>query len=185
MFTLNGALAVGAEDRIGSLEPGKLADFIVLDRNILEIPVAGLRDTIVERTVVGGDVVFDREEAEADLEVVDIEITNRELDNAVDAAALNLIVKEEFVGASCRCCAIRPPSLRSGSAAAPDPVNRAFGALEKEGYEPARPARQIYWEKSDATYWIQWTLKDETATLFAYDPEVGEAVEVLKVRERR
>jgi imidazolonepropionase-like amidohydrolase len=37
--TLNGAQALGAEDRLGSIEPGKLADFAVLEEN----PVANFK----------------------------------------------------------------------------------------------------------------------------------------------
>ena len=61
VFTINGAYAVGAEDRIGSIEVGKLADFIVLDRNLLEIEPTRIRDTVVERTVLGGRIVYDRD----------------------------------------------------------------------------------------------------------------------------
>jgi predicted amidohydrolase YtcJ len=57
MYTLNGAYA-GFEEKIkGSLEEGKLADFVVLDRNLLEIPVDELKDVSVLATFVGGQVV--------------------------------------------------------------------------------------------------------------------------------
>ena len=61
-FTLGGAhcLGFGWENKLGSIEEGKLADFIVLDRNLFEIPIAELYQTQVERTVLGGAVVFDR-----------------------------------------------------------------------------------------------------------------------------
>ena len=61
-FTLGGAECLGFDwpDKIGSIEKGKLADFIVLDRNIFEMPIAELYQTQVERTVVGGEVVFER-----------------------------------------------------------------------------------------------------------------------------
>jgi predicted amidohydrolase YtcJ len=42
----------------GSLEVGKFADLIVLDRNVLEIPADEIADTIVLQTVVGGRIVF-------------------------------------------------------------------------------------------------------------------------------
>jgi predicted amidohydrolase YtcJ len=45
---------------LGSIETGKLADFIVIDRNIFEIPVEELKETRVDLTVVGGEVVFSR-----------------------------------------------------------------------------------------------------------------------------
>ncbi len=61
-FTLGGAhcLGFGWENKLGSIEEGTLADFIVLDRNLFEIPIAELYQTQVERTVLGGAVVFDR-----------------------------------------------------------------------------------------------------------------------------
>jgi len=60
-FTMGGAecLGFGWPDKIGSIEQGKLADFIVLDRNIFEIPIDELYQTRVERTVLGGDVVYE------------------------------------------------------------------------------------------------------------------------------
>jgi hypothetical protein len=58
MYTLNGAYA-GFEEKIkGSLETGKLADFVVLDRNLVEIPVEGLKDVKVLATFVGGQAVY-------------------------------------------------------------------------------------------------------------------------------
>lgn len=71
-----------------------------------------------------------------------------------------------------------------GAKRAPDAVNSAFGALLDRGYLFARPARTVYWKNTDATYWIQWTLKDDVAILFAYDPELEKVVEVLQVREK-
>ena len=41
----------------------KLADFILLDRNLFEIPIAELYQTRVELTVLGGEVVYDRSSA--------------------------------------------------------------------------------------------------------------------------
>ena len=47
-------------DKLGSIEAGKLADFIVIDRNIFEVPIEQVHETEVDLTVVGGKVVFDR-----------------------------------------------------------------------------------------------------------------------------
>ena len=60
-FTLDGAASLGYDwpDKIGSIETGKLADFIVIDRNIFEIPVADLHLTRIERTVLGGEVIYE------------------------------------------------------------------------------------------------------------------------------
>ena len=60
VFTINGAYAVGAEDRIGSIEKGKLADMIVLDRNLFEISPNDIRNTQVLKTILNGKVVYDR-----------------------------------------------------------------------------------------------------------------------------
>ena len=69
IFTRNGAAAGKSEDRTGSLEVGKAADFIVLDRNIFEIPIADVSDVKVLMTVVDGNVVH-RSSAETSTEPV-------------------------------------------------------------------------------------------------------------------
>lgn len=56
-YTLNAAYASFEENIKGSLEPGKLADFVLLDRNIFEIDKNEICDTKVELTVLGGEVV--------------------------------------------------------------------------------------------------------------------------------
>jgi len=57
-FTLNAAYAGFGEDETGSLEKGKLADFVVLDRDIFALDPADIPKTQVLRTVVGGEVVY-------------------------------------------------------------------------------------------------------------------------------
>jgi len=57
LYTTYSAYAGFEEDSKGSLEPGKLADLIVLTENPFEIPVDALKDVQVETTVVGGRVV--------------------------------------------------------------------------------------------------------------------------------
>lgn len=54
--TINAARAIHMEDRIGSIEVGKLADFAVLDGDLLGTPADGIRGLPVWMTVVGGDV---------------------------------------------------------------------------------------------------------------------------------
>jgi predicted amidohydrolase YtcJ len=58
-ITVNAAYTLRQEKETGSLEVGKLADFIVLDRNFLTIPAEDIANVKVLQTVVGGKVVFD------------------------------------------------------------------------------------------------------------------------------
>jgi predicted amidohydrolase YtcJ len=54
LYTINNAFLTFEEDEKGSLEPGKLADFIVIDRDILTCPVDEVKDIQVEATYLGG-----------------------------------------------------------------------------------------------------------------------------------
>lgn len=58
-FTLAAAYAAHQEERLGSLEPGKWADFILLDRDFFTIPVSDIDDIQVRQTWVGGKLVYD------------------------------------------------------------------------------------------------------------------------------
>ena len=60
-FTLAAAYAARQEDRLGSLEPGKWADFIIIDRDYFTIPAAQIDDIVVLETWVGGKQAFARE----------------------------------------------------------------------------------------------------------------------------
>jgi predicted amidohydrolase YtcJ len=57
-YTLSGAYASFEEDIKGSIEVGKLADLIVLSRNILECPPEEILNTSVDLTMVDGVVVY-------------------------------------------------------------------------------------------------------------------------------
>jgi predicted amidohydrolase YtcJ len=57
-FTINGAYALHSDQYFGSLEQGKLADLIVINQNLLQIPVTRIPDTKVLMTLVGGEAVF-------------------------------------------------------------------------------------------------------------------------------
>jgi len=63
-LTINGASLFGHQDQLGSIEPGKTADLIVLDRNIVELAENGHSDQVGETktvlTVFNGRVVFER-----------------------------------------------------------------------------------------------------------------------------
>ena len=60
IFTINGAVAGKVGDSSGSLEIGKDADFIVLDRNVFEVPISDVGETQVLLSVVGGETVVDK-----------------------------------------------------------------------------------------------------------------------------
>jgi len=61
-YTVNNAWVGMMEDELGRVKPGLLADLAVLDRNPLEVDPAELKDVEVVLTIVGGRIVFDREE---------------------------------------------------------------------------------------------------------------------------
>ncbi len=58
-YTINGAYAFGQETETGSLEVGKAADLVVLDRNLFEIPVERIHQVRVVRTVLEGKTVWE------------------------------------------------------------------------------------------------------------------------------
>jgi predicted amidohydrolase YtcJ len=60
-YTFNNARVLGCDEKLGSLEPGKLADLIVLDTDLLTCPEEQLAATRVLRTYVGGKLVYPRE----------------------------------------------------------------------------------------------------------------------------
>ena len=60
LYTVNNAFLTFDEGRKGSLEPGKFADFVVLDRDILSCPVEQVKDITVEATYLGGARVYAR-----------------------------------------------------------------------------------------------------------------------------
>jgi predicted amidohydrolase YtcJ len=57
-FTLANAYAAHQEDVVGSLEPGKWADFIVIDRNYFDVPESEIDDIQVLETWIAGKKVY-------------------------------------------------------------------------------------------------------------------------------
>jgi predicted amidohydrolase YtcJ len=60
LFTVNSARQMGNANKTGRIEPGMLADLIVIDRNPYEIPITEVHKTIVKKAIINGEVVYDR-----------------------------------------------------------------------------------------------------------------------------
>ncbi|MEE9296343.1 MAG: amidohydrolase family protein, partial [Phycisphaerae bacterium] len=60
ILTMGGAVAMQHEDKVGSIEDGKYADFIVLDRNPFEMPVNEIGKIKVLKTVFEGGLVYEK-----------------------------------------------------------------------------------------------------------------------------
>lgn len=59
LYTINNAYLNFEEKKKGSIEPGKFADLIMIDRDISKCPADDIRDTKVLLTMVGGKIVWD------------------------------------------------------------------------------------------------------------------------------
>jgi predicted amidohydrolase YtcJ len=58
-YTRNAALAMGQLDQIGSIAPGKQADLVMLDRDLLTVPADEMKETRVLWTMVAGRKVYE------------------------------------------------------------------------------------------------------------------------------
>lgn len=58
-YTINGAYQMKLDERQGSIEVGKRADLVVLDRNLFEIPSSEISDARVMMTLFNGQVVYE------------------------------------------------------------------------------------------------------------------------------
>jgi len=59
-YTMGSAFAEFQEREKGSITRGKLADLVILNEDILSIEPVRIKDVLVETTIVGGKVVFQR-----------------------------------------------------------------------------------------------------------------------------
>jgi predicted amidohydrolase YtcJ len=60
VYTWNGAFLSKDEDRLGSIEPGKLADMIIIDKDILTIPEEEILNIKVLKTIVDGKIIYSK-----------------------------------------------------------------------------------------------------------------------------
>ena len=58
-YTINGAYQMGLEKEQGSIEVGKRADFVVLDRNLFELPASEINEARVTMTIFDGRTVYE------------------------------------------------------------------------------------------------------------------------------
>jgi predicted amidohydrolase YtcJ len=58
IYTVNAARQFGHADAVGSIEPGRFADLIVIDRNPFKVPVTTIHETKVEQVFVNGERVY-------------------------------------------------------------------------------------------------------------------------------
>ena len=58
-YTINGAYQMGLEDVQGSIEVGKRADLVVLDRNLFELPASEINEAKITMTVFDGRTVYE------------------------------------------------------------------------------------------------------------------------------
>lgn len=58
MYTINGARQMFMDDLIGSLEPGKKADLVILERDITQIDPVDISETEIVATIVNGETVY-------------------------------------------------------------------------------------------------------------------------------
>ena len=62
MMTVNGAILNGEQGEKGTLEPGKLADLVVLSADLTTIDPENLKHLQAELTMLDGKIIFERNE---------------------------------------------------------------------------------------------------------------------------
>lgn len=67
-YTLDAAYQLNMEGELGSLEVGKLADLIVIDKNLFNIDTYDIHKAKVEMTMMNGRVVFERNDETREME---------------------------------------------------------------------------------------------------------------------
>jgi hypothetical protein len=59
-YTATNAYSLFKEDLLGTLEPGRYADLVVLSDDIFSIDPVEIENVVVDLTMVGGEVVYRR-----------------------------------------------------------------------------------------------------------------------------
>ena len=58
MYTTHSAFQQFDEDKLGSIEEGKLADMVVLEEDILTVVPEKIKDISIEMTIIDGKVIY-------------------------------------------------------------------------------------------------------------------------------
>jgi predicted amidohydrolase YtcJ len=58
LYTINSARQAAMAGKVGRIEPGMLADVIVVDRNPFRIPITHVHETTVKMTFISGEIVY-------------------------------------------------------------------------------------------------------------------------------
>lgn len=61
LYTINAAYHSFDENLLGSIEPNKLADFVVLEEDILKVPPERIKDIPVLMTIIDGNIVYQKQ----------------------------------------------------------------------------------------------------------------------------
>ena len=60
-YTINNAYQMHMDDRLGSIEAGKYADLVILEKNIFEVPVSEIHKVKVCETIMDGKTIYKAE----------------------------------------------------------------------------------------------------------------------------
>jgi Predicted metal-dependent hydrolase with the TIM-barrel fold len=59
-YTYGSAYGIGREDELGTLEKGKFADVVVVDRNLFTVTPEEIRKAQVEMTIMDGMIIYQK-----------------------------------------------------------------------------------------------------------------------------
>ena len=60
-LTINAAWQIKMENKIGSIKPGKYADFVIIDQNPMMVDPEKIKDIHVLQTIVSGNIIYKKD----------------------------------------------------------------------------------------------------------------------------
>lgn len=109
-YTNGGAYVMFAEDVLGSIEVGKLADFVVIDRDYMTIPAEDIWKIQVLMTVVGGEIVYTK------LTLVDVDIKPRDYPNSINLKSKGVVPVAALTSDTFDASTINPETVKFAGA---------------------------------------------------------------------